>query len=175
MDWHWHPFGFFFWLLTAFVFFGVLRALFFRRHHRRAYGRGYGHGRFGAHGCHGDDGFGDRGGGPRGWLRSVFLRLDTTPGQEKAIVAAAEQLKDVARGTKDRAAALRTELAQALRGERLDPLTVEAAFNRQEQALTELKAAAVVTFSKVHEALDERQRRLLADTLERGGSFARGC
>ena len=55
------------------------------------------HGRGWGHGWHGG-GYGGR----RNWmLRRLFQRLDTTPGQEKVITEAFEELQEKARGIRE--------------------------------------------------------------------------
>ena len=75
------------------------------------HGCGYGRGRW----RHGPGGFGSR------WLvRGLFERLGTTPGQEKAVVAAMDELREALGGQKVEWNLSRKDLAQALRVERFD-------------------------------------------------------
>ena len=68
-------------------------------------GGGFGHGGYGGEGegPWGGRGFPRWGGGHRGgiggsfWLRMLYARLDTTPGQEREIRAALEELRERAR------------------------------------------------------------------------------
>jgi hypothetical protein len=62
------------------------------------------------------------------------------------------------------------ELAQAIRGNQVAGPTVEAAFARHEEAFKGVKQVALTQLQRVTEALDERQRALLADLLEHLGS-----
>ena len=96
---------------------------------RRAWHARYGYGGDG-HGCgpwtgHGGGYGGDYGGmGRRGhrssggrWaLRALFERLDTTPGQEKAILAALDELSENRKGLRDEARQTRVDLAHAVEG-----------------------------------------------------------
>jgi Heavy-metal resistance len=107
-------------------------------------------------------------------LRAVFARLDTTPGQEKAIKAAFEELRAKARGVKDDARGMRGDLATALRGESLDAETLGTVASRASGAVDALRDAAIGAVLKVHEVLDERQRAIAADLLESGPRFGRG-
>ena len=104
-------------------------------------------------------------------LRMLFERLDTTPGQEKAVVAAVESVHAKLREHKEELARSRADLARALRGEQLDTGALEAAFARHDAALADVRKTALEALGKVHEALDERQRRDLADQLDAGGFF----
>jgi uncharacterized membrane protein len=107
-------------------------------------------------------------------LRAVFARLDTTPGQEKAIKAAFDELRTKARAVKDDARGMRGDLASALRGESLDADTLGTVASRATGAVDALRDAAIGAVLKVHEVLDERQRGIAADLLESGPRFGRG-
>lgn len=133
-------------------------------------GRGW-HGRWGAHGMHGY-GYG-HGGGPRRWLmRSMFERLQTTPGQEKAIVSAIEELREDRHILRDEAQQTRGDLARAIGGGFVDDATLEETFARHDRALAQVRVSFVEALKKVSEALDERQRKQLADLIQ-GGRFGR--
>ena len=136
---------------------GGLFALAFRsRHHRYGYGRG---------GCHRGYGPFHRGGS---FLYSAFERLDTTPGQEKAIVAALDELRDSAKAIKGRIGSSRGEIAEALRQDRFEPERVEQAVSRHSGELNQLASVGASTLAKIHEALDPEQRKRLARWLESG-------
>ena len=148
------------------------------------HGRGYGghcHGGRGGHDGGHDGGRGWRRGGwsegggfgPRMFLRSLFERLDTTPGQEKVILAAMDELKDTARGMKSEAREARSDFAKAMRGESFDEVALGGATARVEGAVDTMRKAGISAFAKVHEALDDRQRQKLADMMESGPGFGR--
>ncbi len=123
-------------------------------------------GRWGGHG-HGFRGEG--GGDPMRWmLRGLFERLDTTPGQEKVILQAVEALREKGREGRDAVRGTGTDVAKAFRGERFDESAMADAFTRQDAALESAQKALFEALAKVHEVLDERQRRELADMMERG-------
>ena len=141
----------------------------------------YGH--FGGHGC--DDagwghgrrggppwargGFGGRGGfGARLFLRGLFQRLETSPGQEKVILDAFEELKAAGRNAKDEARAARADFAKAMRGESFDEDALGGATARVEGAVDSARKAGISAFAKVHGILDEHQRARLADLIEHG-------
>jgi Spy/CpxP family protein refolding chaperone len=140
-------------------------------------GRGFGHcGHVGYGG--GYEGF-RRGWGQResGWrgdfrrpffLRSIFERLDTTPGQEKAILAAFDELKETARAAKGEMKGARAELAQAMRTESFDEVALGGATARLEGVVDTARKAGIAAFAKIHQALDDRQRQKLADIIESG-------
>ena len=127
-----------------------------RGFHRYGLGRGHGHG---------------YGWGPRAALNAMLARLDTAPGQEKVIVAAVEEFVDSARESGRKVRETRGDLASTVRGDRFDEERLSSVFGRHDMALTDARNAAIVALRKIHEALDERQRKLLADLVESGGYF----
>jgi Spy/CpxP family protein refolding chaperone len=133
-------------------------------------GRGW-HGRWG--GGHGHNAQGRYGGGPRRWmLRSIFEKLETTPGQEKAIVSAIDDLRKERDVLREEAQQTRSDLARALGGGFVDDTTLEETFARHDRLLAQLRVVFVETLKKAGEALDERQRKQLADLIQ-GGRFGR--
>ncbi len=143
---------------------------------RRCYGRGgWGH--------HDGGGWG-RGGWGRGWddgherspfwLRGLFSRLDTTPGQEKVIREVMDELRTEASGFRGEMRRARGDLADALRSDIVDETALGEAFARHDDALTRVRKGVVGGLAKLHEALDERQRRLLAEWLEARGGWGGG-
>jgi hypothetical protein len=124
----------------------------FRRHHFHGQGHGYGW-------------------GPRSAINAVLARLDTAPGQEKVIVAAVEEFMDRARESGRKFRDTRSELASSVRGEHVDEGRLADVFGKHDAALGDVRSAAVEALRKIHDALDERQRKLLADLVESGGHF----
>ncbi|HEY2513163.1 MAG TPA: periplasmic heavy metal sensor [Polyangiaceae bacterium] len=117
-----------------------------------------------------------RGGGPEGMffgLRAILDRLETTPGQEKAIRAAFDDLRGKGRAVKEDARGLRSDLASAFRGESLDAETLGTIASRTTGAIDSARDAAIGAVLKVHDALDERQRAIVAELLESGPGFGR--
>ncbi|MGD0525008.1 MAG: hypothetical protein ABSE49_07685 [Polyangiaceae bacterium] len=132
-------------------------------------GRGW-HGRWGHHGYGRYGSMG--GGGPRRWfLRSAFERLETTPGQEKAIVAAIDELRDNRDLVREEASQTRADLARVIAGGLVDDAALEETFARHDRLLAQLRVAFVESLKKVSEALDERQRKQVADLLARSSRF----
>jgi len=127
---------------------------------RRRYGRHYGYGRWYGHGY---GGF-----GPRAALNSVLARLDTGPGQEKVISEAFSEFIERARTSGREVRDTRRTVAEALRAERLDDARLNEVFGRHDAALDQVRRAGVDAMRKVHEALDERQRKILGDLVESG-------
>ena len=142
---------------------GLLRVL------RR--GRGwYDHGH---HACaHGPSGYRPGAGwGPRRWLlRSLFERLETTPGQEKAIMAALDELRENRKVVRDEMQQTRGDVGRAVASGLVDDGTLEETFARHDRLLAQLRVSFVEALKKVTEALDERQRKQIADLLEGGFS-----
>lgn len=134
---------------------------------RRRFGRGScGHGRHRAR----------FGGGPGGsfWLRSLFGRLDTTPGQEREIRAALETLQERGRAAKSDLGASREDLARAIVAEELDDAALAAATSRVDDVTAKAKEAFTDALRRIHAVLDPRQRERLAEIVARGfGPFGR--
>jgi uncharacterized membrane protein len=137
------------------------------------YGHGYGH-RCGGYGH--EYGGGERYGGPRSrspwFLRALFERLETTPGQEKAIAQALDQLRQNRRVLKEELRQTRADIAHALSGGLVDDRTLDETFARHDRLLAQLRVSFVEALKTVTEALDESQRKRLAQWLE--GGFWRG-
>ena len=145
---------------------------------RRAFGhRGcgtpWGHGPAPSHGCHGRrrGSFGEvderpRGGIPRGVMRAVFERLQTTPGQERELFAAIDELQVAMRPLREEVAASKADLAAALRG---GESALGATFARHDAKLTEARAAFEKALARINAALEPAQRDQLADLLGKAG------
>jgi Spy/CpxP family protein refolding chaperone len=146
-------------------------------------GHGHDHG-FGAGAC-GGGGCGPRGDRWRGhWggagsrrgggfgrarlLRGLFERLGTTPGQEKVIVQALDELRDVAKRQREELEKARADVAAALRAETFDESAAARASVGLEEATRSVKEATLAALRKTHEALTDEQRKALADIVERG-------
>jgi Spy/CpxP family protein refolding chaperone len=99
-------------------------------------------------------------------LYRVFEQLDTTPGQEKAIRTAWLAFAEDARSAREDLRKSRHELAQAVRGAELDEGAVDAIFAAHDELIGRLRRSAKDGIRAVHEVLDERQRRRLAEMLE---------
>ena len=145
-------FGF---LIGAACLGGLVAVLFHRRRHHYG-GCGRGHGRFN---------------GGRGYLHDALDRLDTTPGQEKAIVAAIDEFRDSVHALRSKLMASRGELATALRQDQFEAERVRVALARNADELAALGDTGTRTLGKIHEALDPEQRKRLARWLESGPGF----
>ncbi len=127
---------------------------------------------------HGGGGRWDDGSALRFMLRPLFERLATTPGQERVILEAAEALRARATATKDALRSTAGDAAKAFRGERFDEGVMGESFAKQDEALEATQKAVFEALQKVHDALDEQQRRDFADYIERftgaSGRWGRG-
>lgn len=155
-----------------------------RGHHgwRYAHGCGHGHGGFGGHGFHGHGDEGPGFGGFRGrWggggfgegfmMRGLFSRLETTPGQERVIKDAFQKVRDTMREAR---AEWRdtSELSSLVRGETFDRTAAEGVSGKADASFAKVRVVLVEALAQIHEALDDRQRRILADFIEsRGRGF----
>jgi Spy/CpxP family protein refolding chaperone len=145
-------------------------------HYAFARGFGYGHGPFGWHGHgyghgHGHGhGYGGGYGPGRGHRarRFVFEMLDTTPGQEKVIVQAADNVLDAMDGAGDELQAARKELAAAIGGDVLDEAALRAALDRALAVAQKAATELTQVLPSVHAALDGQQRKRLAELIAEG-------
>ena len=133
---------------------------------------GWGHGRWGRHGWGGWGGH--RGGWGQSWmLRGLFSRLDATPGQEKVIGEAVDNIRSAFSKLGDEKEKTRRDVATAFKGAQFDHEPMKQAFTRQDAAMEEIQRTILVELSKVHEALNERQRKEVAELLEHGFGWGR--
>ena len=154
-------------------------------------GPGFGYGGFGGGfeggggSCSGGSRGGFRGwgrGGHRGgiggsfWLRMLYSRLDTTPGQEREIRAAIEDLRDRAKDAKSGMFETRENLGKSIAGETFDDAAFEAVSARVDATSEKMKDALSAALKRIHAVLDPKQRERLADLVTRGafGRWGRG-
>lgn len=104
-------------------------------------------------------------------LHHMLAHLDTAPGQEKVIFAAARELEDRARESSKAFWDSRRDLAEVIRGAHLDEGRLEETFRKHDATLAELRSAFADALRKIHETLDERQRKVLSDLVESGPRF----
>lgn len=142
-----------------------------RRHH--AWHHGGWHGRHGG-GWRSRGEWSHRPGGfRRHALYALFERLDATPGQEKVISAELDALREKLRGLRNQYQASRKDLAGVVRQEHILDEDVNKVMAGFDAHLDELRKAAGSAMQRVHEALDERQRRILAELIESGPFWSR--
>jgi hypothetical protein len=106
-------------------------------------------------------------------MNRLMDRLDTTPGQEKVIREAFDGLMDDLHDARGELRGTRADIAQAIRAESLDRGAIEGVFERHDVVIDRVRQNALEAFSKVHETLDQRQRKILAEMIE-SGPFGRG-
>ncbi len=116
---------------------------------------------------------GFRRGRGRWFLNHLLDRLDTTPGQEKVIREAIDTLTDEFYDARRDFRGSRAGMAEAIRASVLDRNAVEAIFDRHDQVIDRARGSALDAFARIHDTLDERQRKILADIVE-SGPFGRG-
>ena len=107
----------------------------------------------------------------RGRMRWLFERLDTSPGQEKVLVQAADDLTEAFEKMRDEMSAARAAMARSLRGESFDAAALREMDARHDELIDNLRKTVRTSMSKIHEALDPKQRRELADMLEHGWGY----
>ena len=147
-------------------------------------GGGFGDGGYGGEGERpwGGRGFRRWGGGHRGgiggsfWLRMLYARLDTTPGQEREIRAALEELRERARDAKSGMLETRENLGKSVAGDEFDTSAFEAVSARLDATSEKMKDAASSALKRIHGVLDPKQRERLADLVSTGafGRWGRG-
>ncbi|WP_257455405.1 periplasmic heavy metal sensor [Archangium lipolyticum] len=104
----------------------------------------------------------------RGRMRWLFERLDTSPGQEKVLVQAADDLTEAFEKMRDEMSATRAAIARSLRGEAFDGAALRELDAKHDELIDNLRKTLRASLSKTHEALDAKQRRELADLIEHG-------
>jgi hypothetical protein len=129
------------------------------RHRRRGCGRARG---------------GPGGNGRRWLLRSLFERLATTPGQERVIVSALDELSENRKAVREELKQTRADLARAVEGGLIDDSTLDEAFARHDRLTAQLRVAFIEAVKKATETLDEAQRKHVARFLEGRGLFGGG-
>lgn len=102
------------------------------------------------------------------FLRWLFERLDTTPGQERVIRDAVDDFIDRAWRAKSDVEQSRGDVARAVGRDALDEAALGEVFAKHDGALSDVRQAFVGALAKIHEVLDERQRTRLAELIEAG-------
>lgn len=109
-------------------------------------------------------------GGPFGgqWMRFVSERLDLTPAQEKVVAQSFEEVRETLKKQKGTFKDSRGDIAKAIRAQSFDAVVMGDLFGKHDAAIDEVRKAIVGALSRVHDALDEKQRERLAQMLEGG-------
>ena len=149
---------------------GVLGFAAMRKARRcHAYG-GCGHHGGGWHGHHGGHhGF------RRNWmLHGLLARLDASPAQERVLIGEVDKVRERLWEAKRSVREGRADLGAAIRGPVLDDAALGAVLGRLDGATGEARAAMIEALRNIHAVLDDKQRAILGDILDRGGSPWRG-
>ena len=112
------------------------------------------------HGHHRHGGFGKRA------LYRLLDRLDTTPGQEKAILAAIDDFRDRAREARGDLRDVRRRVADALRTEHFDEPAFAAIFDEPLRRMSTLRDDMSKTVAGIHETLTPKQREYISGIVE---------
>lgn len=126
---------------------------------------------------HGHPWHGHACGGRRRHFRPLYMlfdALDTTPGQEKVIRNAVDELFEHGRDVRRQAWRSRSDLADALRADEFDRARIDDVIARHQALFSDLATRAADTLGSIHAVLDERQRRRLADLVESGPGWRFG-
>lgn len=110
----------------------------------------------------------------RHWLRFIFDRLDTSPGQERVMRAAFDDVAERGYATLDALHDARRNLARAFREEELVAERVVEELTRPDDALAELRRTLGARLAELHATLDPEQRARFADSLARSPRGSRG-
>jgi Spy/CpxP family protein refolding chaperone len=146
---------------------GAIGFIIAHRARRRAWAHGHGYGYGG--GC-GRGGWGHHGwgGGRRDWLRFISHRLDTTPAQERVIQREVGAVLETARDARRGVFSGRGDLARAVGGPVFDADAANASFTGVTSAVNAVQTQAIDSLRKIHEVLDDEQRKELAELIEGG-------
>jgi len=113
------------------------------------------------HGCAGGR-FGHRRTFFRRGLRRMFERLDTSPGQEKTILAELDTLRERVAAAGENVRGVHAKIAEAFRKESLDEQAAAALFDAPLDELRALRTDVARAVSIIHEALTPAQREQLS-------------
>lgn len=108
----------------------------------------------------------------RAFLRWLFERLDTSPGQEKVVESAIDEARRSVGDARDELDKSRGDVTEILRSASFDAEALGAVFARQNAAVEAFQKGMAGALGRVHEALDERQRKVLADIIDRHATAA---
>lgn len=104
----------------------------------------------------------------RAALRWIYRELDTTPGQEKVIAQAFDEVRAAVETVRTELGDSRREIAQAVRSGNVDETQMGELYARHDEKLRTMRTAFFGALAKVTEALDETQRARLAELLDQG-------
>lgn len=116
-----------------------------------------------------------RSGGRRSWmLHAALARIDASPAQERAIVGEVEKLGERMYGARTSLKGARGDLSAAVRGPILDDAALGAVLGQVDASTAEARSAVLDALRNIHAVLDDGQRAIVADLIDRnGGGFWR--
>jgi Spy/CpxP family protein refolding chaperone len=101
-------------------------------------------------------------------LYHLLERIDATPAQERVIVEIVEDFRERGRALRRDLRDVRAELARLLEDDLFDEATASEIWARNERLIGDVGREIVAALGRVHEALDARQRKTLAEIVENG-------
>jgi hypothetical protein len=106
----------------------------------------------------------------RNWmLHGLLARLDASPAQERVIIGEVDKVRERLWTAKSSLRDGRADLGAAIRGPVLDDAALGAVLGRVDAATGEARAAVLDALRNIHAVLDDKQRAILGDMLDRGG------
>lgn len=112
--------------------------------------------------------------GGRWFLRGLFERLDTSPGQEKVILDAVNEVREAGSSARGEVNKTRADVAKAVRAASFDETLIGETFARHDSEMEAMRKAIVGAMAKIHAVLDDKQREKLAEIIESGRPFFGG-
>lgn len=100
------------------------------------------------------------------FLRQMFRKLDTTPGQEKAIRASLDSFFATVGEAKQSMWNTRGQLANVFRSESFDETAVGVVIEQHDENVDKVRTAAVDTLADIYRTLDPQQRERVAQWLD---------
>lgn len=101
-------------------------------------------------------------------LRQLSIRLGATPGQEKVIASAADEVFEAGRAAHEAMRGTKKDVADVFTGPAFDESLLGDVYGRQDDAIRSFRLALTGALAKVHEVLEPEQRRRLAELVARG-------
>ncbi|HEU4384907.1 MAG TPA: periplasmic heavy metal sensor [Anaeromyxobacteraceae bacterium] len=103
--------------------------------------------------------------GPSWMVRRLSRRLSATPAQERVLAEEVEALRAAVADLRNDLFTSREDLAQALAADHFDPAALDVLGARGASRLDDLRKRLAASLTRVHEALDARQRQMLAELI----------
>lgn len=97
------------------------------------------------------------------WVRCLCNRLEASPAQQVTIREAADELRRSLAKHKDLWRNTRSDVAAAFRKSTFDEVAIGELFGRHDAAIEDARKAFVGFAARIHDVLDDEQRKRLAD------------